>query len=232
MEAGILKWRERAKQVTMTFDELELIRQQAIKEDEEKRRLERIQLLMDKVPLRFQNKSFGDYQVTCQEQGRAKKIAQRFVKTFSDRQRDGSCIQLLGGPGTGKSLLSLIIYQELARAGYSVQYEPSTQFLKILQEKRFESSAAFEKLMEHYRKIDCLILDEVTEALTRDGAPSEYERNLLFSLIDARYQEKRCTLVISNRNKHELITRLGKPLTDRLSENGIMLIFNWQSYRQ
>jgi hypothetical protein len=49
---------------------------------------------------------------------------------------------------------------------------------------------------------------------------------------DVRYQAKRCSLMISNRNKPELIERIGEPSIDRLAECGATLAFTWQSYRQ
>ena len=233
MEARILKWQEMAKNKISSTEEFESIRRESMKRAEEIHVAENIQKLIGQVPLRFRHKSFSDYKTEFPEQIRVKKIAERFVETFQERSAVGTCVIFLGNPGTGKTLLSLIIYQQLARVGYRVHYESSLQFLKVLQEKRYESSVAFQSMLEYYRRPNLLILDEVTESVSKDGSPSEYDRKLLFDVINARYEKMQgCTLVISNRNKEELAKRLGQPMSDRLSENNITLTFGWNSYRQ
>ena len=113
-----------------------------------------------------------------------------------------------------------------------VEYQPSIHFLRLLQEKQFESYSALESQLEFYRELPFLIIDEVTEGCGKGAYPADWERHLFRVLIDARYQANRSTLIITNRNKAELIERLGEPAIDRLSENGIFLAFNWPSYRQ
>ena len=100
-----------------------------------------------------------------------------------------------------------------------------------MQEKKFESSAFFQAAINHYRNLPFLIIDEVTEGSGKDGFLAEWEKSILFSVIDARYQERKCTLIISNRTQADLLERLGQPIIDRLSENAIRLGFDWPSYR-
>ncbi|OAI45992.1 hypothetical protein AYO45_01920 [Gammaproteobacteria bacterium SCGC AG-212-F23] len=217
----------------MTYDDLDAYRQEALRKDQEKRRIEQIEQYLEKVPLRFKGKTFNDYHTHIPTQTRIKEITERFSSTFSDRLKNGCTLKLLGNPGTGKTLLSLIMYQTIAKMGYSVHYEPSLLFLKTLQEKRYESYAAYQAFIDFYKRVHFLVLDEITEAITKDGAPSEMERKLLFDVINARYELKeRCTVVISNRNATDLANRIGQSTDDRLSENGILLVFNWDTYRK
>ena len=233
MESRILKRHEKAKLGNPILSELDAIRIESIKRDAEKRNIDQIRKLLDKVPTRFREKNFSNFISEHSDQAKTKSICERFVLTFKKRLEEGNSLMFLGNPGTGKTLLSLIIYQSIVKAGFHAQYESSLSFLRILQEKRFESSAAFQSILDTYKRCDLLILDEVTESLTKDGFPSEYDQKLLFEVVNARYEiGNRCTIVISNRDKSELKNRIGNPVYDRLSENGITLAFNWDSYRQ
>jgi DNA replication protein DnaC len=87
-------------------------------------------------------------------------------------------------------------------------------------------------VLEDYSNIHFLIIDEVTEGFSgKSGTLSDWEKKMLFTLIDMRYSKNLCTLVISNRSLGEMIERLGATTYDRLTEKGLSLIFNWNSYR-
>lgn len=231
MKARMQKWKEENK--TPNIDNPENFRIESIKREQEKIRIEAIRQLLEKIPPRFRHKEFTDYATIFPEQARIKLICERFIATFQERLEQGSNAMFLGNPGTGKTLLSFIMYRAIVQKGFNVHYEPSLNFLKTLQEKRFKSPADFKAQIEHYKRAQILILDEVTESMNKTGCPSEHDKKLLFEVINARYEiAKCCTIIISNRDKKELTQRLGQPITDRLSENGMTLIFSWPSYRQ
>ena len=210
----------------------EALRIQSIQAAEAAWSHERTAQLLSKIPLRFRHKTWADFKVMYPGQLTVKKAAERFVATFDERLSEGTCLLFQGKPGTGKTFLSLLIYRALAERGVAVSYESSLHFLKAIQEKKFESHAGFNALIDHYRQLPLLIIDEVSEGCGKEGYLAEWERSLLFAVMDARYQEQRCTIVISNRSKPDLIERLGTPIIDRLSENGVMMGFEWDSYRQ
>lgn len=211
---------------------LEELRLESIRAEEEAQREQKIATLLAKIPLRFRGKTFENFKIIYPGQLTVRKTAQRFVETFSKRSKEGTCLIFQGKPGTGKTFLSLLIYRALAELGFSVAYESSLHFLKAIQEKKFESHGAFNAVLNYYRQLPLLIIDEVTEGCGKDGYLAEWERSILFAVIDARYQEQRCTIVISNRTKADMVDRLSTPIMDRLIENGIIAGFDWDSYRQ
>jgi len=159
-------------------------------------------------------------------------MAERFAKTFFERKKEGTPVKFVGKPGTGKTLLAFIIYQELVKAGYSVKYESSIEFIKDLLEMKFTAQREFTSHFKKFSQYDLLIIDEATESINKDGAPSEIEKQVLLKLINERYANQSCTLIITNRDNDELINRLGSPIVRRLTENGISLAFTWDVYRQ
>jgi len=232
MKARMLKWKAETNNVNQ-LSSLDDYRRESIQRDQERIRIDMINRSLEKIPPRFQGKDFKDYLTSCPEQSRVKLISERFIETFNDRLEQGSNVMFLGKPGTGKTLLSFVMYQALVKAGFTTHYESSLHFLKILQDKLYHSISDYNALITYYKKVQFLILDEVSEAINKSGVPSECDKKLLLEVINARYEAKHCcTLVISNRVKNELSYRLGEPIMDRLSENGIALVFNWSSYRQ
>lgn len=210
---------------------LEACREESNKIEAEKRKQDRIDAALKPIPLRFLNKTFANFLIECRAQAQIKNIIEHYAKSFLDRLKEGSCSIFSGFTGTGKTLLAFILYQHLVKQGFRVEYQPSLHFLRLLQEKQFESYHAFKNHLHYYEELPLLILDEVTEGCGKNAYPADWERHLLRVLIDVRYQVNRCTLIITNRSKKELIDRVGQPTIDRLSEKGVFLAFNWDSYR-
>lgn len=233
MEARIIKWQSLAEDRKATMDELDAIRQATLLEEQNKQRIERMEKFIDSVPMRFRRLSFNDYQTDTNhsQQINVKQIALRYAETFADRCQKGTSITMVGQPGTGKTFLSLLIYQAIVKQGYTACYEASLDVISHLLNLRFSEIAKFDTKFRQLSEVDFLVMDEVTESLSSHGMPSEPEKNLLLRLINARYENKKCTCVITNRPKMELANRLGQPTVDRLSEDGLSLFFNWPSYR-
>lgn len=216
-----------------TMDQIETLRAESVRVAEEKRRADQIKHQLEQISPRYRDKTFDDFNVDNADQARVKKVARQFVKTFEDRRQDGTCLKLQGNIGTGKTLIANIMLQALAKSGYSVHYEPSLRFLRKLQDKNYESDAALQATLDYYKRIQFLIIDEVTEGFGgKEGQLAGWEKQMLFTLVDTRYHKKLCTAVISNRSKEEIVERIGERTTDRLSENGITLAFTWESYRK
>lgn len=211
----------------------ELIRIDSVRREEKKRHHDRVQSFLQSIPPIFRENTFDHFNTDYPEQRNIKNIAQRFVDTAIARLEAGTNLILHGGSGTGKTMLSLIMCQGLAKAGYDVRYESSLQFLRLFRDKNFESHAAFDNLLNYYTRTQFLVIDEVTESRVTGNHLTNWEKEMLFALIDARYQQqKRCTFIISNQIKEKLIERLGDRIFGRLSQHSILLAFNWNSYRQ
>lgn len=178
--------------------------------EDEKKQNEYLEDVLNEIPLRFRHKSFADFEIECTAQAEVIKIIESYANTFRDRLLEGSSIIFLGVPGTGKTLLAFILYQHLVKSGFRAEYQPSLHFIRLLQEKQFESYHAFGSLLKFYKELPLLIIDEVTEGSGKGAYPADWERHLLRMLVDVRYQANRCTLIITNRSRKELIERLAR----------------------
>jgi len=232
MEARILKWQEKTKERNTTLDELDKIKQDSMEKSLAERREATIREALSKIPFRYQGKTFDDFKAESHDQIKIKNIITKYAETFSKRLKDGNNIIFSGEPGTGKTFLSLILYQCLVKRHFNCVYEPSLNFLRILQDKKFLGTNVFNTLLHFYIALPFLIIDEVTEGSGRSGDLTHWEQELLFKLIDGRYQKNHCTLIISNHSVESIRSRLSSRVLDRFLEKGIQLIFNWSSFRK
>ena len=84
------------------------------------------------------------------------------------------------------------------------------------------------KVIDAFASPDLLILDEVGVQFG-----SEFEKQLLFDVLNERYEKLKPSILLSNIPSEQLSDYLGERVTDRLRENGGALIgFNWDSYRK
>jgi DNA replication protein DnaC len=231
MEARVVQWKRGSDDTRSPMEFFAAMHEESNRLEAIKREQERVERFVLSVPYRYRGKSFEDYFSKSPEQTRVKQLTQRYAETFKDRLQDGMNLIFTGKPGTGKTCLSLIMFQAIVKSGFSAHYESSLLFLQNMLDMKFKSKSDFECKLESLTKIDFLIIDEVTESINAHGRPSEIEKQLFLKVINARYENRRCTLVITNRNEDGIVDRLGMPIYGRLKEGGLMFAFNWESFR-
>jgi DNA replication protein DnaC len=212
----------------LPYDEMRL---RLIKEDAVRIRSTQIEQCIEKLPPIFRDKTFDDFNVDYPEQMAIKSIAMRYAHTFQERQQSGTNLLFCGSPGTGKTLLALILYQALVRDGFRVHYEPTLQFLRVLQEKNLQSAKEFSNQLNFYKHAQLLIIDEATCGRVKGGELLAWEKETLFALMNMRYSQGLCTLFISNKDKMDFAHLLSERIAGRVMQSSITLAFNWPSYR-
>ncbi|ENO7364325.1 DNA replication protein DnaC, partial [Proteus mirabilis] len=61
---------------------------------------------------------------------------------------------------------------------------------------------------------------------------TDSERNILFEVINDRYEDLLPTILVSNLPVVDLQKMLGERVVDRLLQGGTVLTFNWPTYRR
>ena len=149
------------------------------------------------IPIRYQGLSFKDYQMTP-DNGEAIKLA------MSSIVDDKKGLFINGHCGVGKSMLVAIVANEAVRNGRTVFF---TSVPKLLQTIK----ATFDKdtgedtggLIQRLESVDLLIFDDLgSERAT------EWVAEILFSLINERYQNRKQTIFTSNLTLVEIAERL------------------------
>lgn len=201
-------------------------RQAELEQQHREREIEE-RIIRADIPMRFIGKTMADYKSATEAQCKVKAIAQDYVDRFAVHREKGSTLILAGTPGTGKSLLSMLIAQDICRKGIGVKYTTcSGMILAIRRTWGKEGEGRETDVLDGFKETNLLVLDEVGAQ-----AGTENEKNLLFEVLDARYAEMRPTIIATNLNKPAFQEFVGDRIWDRLVEVGRWVPFAWESYR-
>lgn len=180
------------------------------------------------IPLRFAHASFDNYEVSNGGQKLALDRCKEFCQSLIDDNKGQSLI-FMGAPGTGKTHLACAIAHEFMTKTYKSAL--FTDVPKLIREVRstWQKDAQFseKQVLKNLVEVDLLIIDEVGVQYGTDS-----ERNILFEVINGRYENMKPMILISNFAKDDLESFLGVRVFDRLREISKGVVFNWESYRK
>lgn len=201
-------------------------KEQEAKDKEEKGRAEARKIrVREKAGISKRNifKTFDDYICKNEGQSKAKNDCVKFAESFPS---DKSLI-MVGGVGTGKTLLASAILDSLAD-NYRCEIIKVIDVVRELKATWSKGAVDTEEnLIKYYSNLDLLILDEVGSQFGSDT-----EKLFIFDIIDGRYQEMKQTILISNLDINGIKDAIGERCVDRLREGGgSMIAFNWESSR-
>lgn len=180
----------------------------------------------DGIAKRFQRCSFGSYEVSNDNQATVKEILEAFARDFEMHFEEGTPVLLLGGVGTGKTHLACSIANEIAKRGYNSVFRSVAELIRSIRACWGSGGKEEAELIEFYKNVDLLIIDEVGVQ-----AGSDNERNILFDIINGRYEEMKPTILISNETIDGFTRTVGQRIASRLQQDGIFLPFSWSDYR-
>lgn len=177
------------------------------------------------IPTRFIDKSLENFEAKTEWQANAKAKVAHYIANLERFADQGRSLIFLGNVGTGKTHLAVSLLKAFLQKGGSGVFLSVSDLILDIRDSWGKGSAR-EKI-ELYASADLLVLDEVGVQAGTDN-----ERQILFSIINRRYNEVKPTVLISNLDIHSFKSFVGKRIFDRLKENGGDLIaFIGESYR-
>ncbi|WP_280568190.1 ATP-binding protein [Chromohalobacter sp. 296-RDG] len=183
------------------------------------------------IPRRFQRRTLQNFETDDHDRKEfALAACQRYVERFDDRLERGGGMVLTGSVGTGKSHLAYGIGNALLDQGYRVMGIDVYELIDLIKERAFSQKGGSEReaLKAFVGPLDLLILDEVGAQLGTD-----WERLMLFKIVNERYKAELPTIIVSNADAAGLTEYLGERIVDRMQEGGGMtLSLDWPSYRR
>jgi DNA replication protein DnaC len=149
----------------------------------------------------------------------AKRIAEEFAGAYPHVE---SGLLFLGTSGVGKTHLMIAIVNEvtLTKGRQALYVNFADLLMKIQSTFKSDSSESKEDVIGPYIDVELLALDEL-------GAtkPSEFARDMLYALLNARYNQRKITVATSNYldeppsgEREKLEDRIGYRLRSRLHE--------------
>lgn len=188
-----------------------------------------VSLMASGIPLRFRGATLDAYRTDTEGQAVALTECRDYVHGFERNWELGRSMMLLGDVGTGKTHLGCAIAQQVIRSyGASARYTMAIEIIRDIKMTFDKKSEQTER--DVYASLlapDLLVIDEVG---VQHG--SDFERQVLFEVVDSRYRQLMPTIVISNLGLAGLRKCLGDRAVDRLTDaGGPAVLFTWSSAR-
>lgn len=180
------------------------------------------------IPERFKDRTLQTYIADNDGQKKALAFAEQFLESYKEGKRGQSAI-FTGERGTGKTHIAIGIAHALITEHKSTAVYSTVQRLirSVRETWRRDSEKSETEVIALYASPDLLILDEVGIQ-----AGSENEKNILFDVLNERYETRRSTIMLTNLSVDECREFLGERVFDRMREDGGRFVaFNWESQR-
>lgn len=181
------------------------------------------------IPLRFQSKTFDNFEAADDKQSRVLRICKAYADKFNERYAAGGGLVMCGQPGTGKTHLACAIANQIMGAGRTAVFMTALHAVRRVKETYGQGSNETEReAIGKFFEPDLLILDEIGVQI---GSVTEH--NILFEIINGRYERVLPTILLSNLTEAEMESALGARVIDRMREGGgLVMAFDWQSKRK
>lgn len=180
------------------------------------------------IPERFHTRTLNTFKAENEGQRNALNFARAFADSFEQGPKTGRGAIFLGLPGTGKTHLAVGIGMQLMRQGRPVLFATVMRAIRRIKDtwargaEESESQAVAALVFP-----DLLILDEIGIQFG-----TETEKNLLFDVLNERYERRKSTLLLSNLPLDQVKAYLGERIFDRMREDGGEVVpFGWESQR-
>lgn len=141
------------------------------------------------------------------------------VGRFHREQLTG--LVLVGPAGTGKSFTAAALVRQ------AVDANPATTWRFVTVVDLLDDLKPDRAHLGHYTEPTLLVLDDVG----RERLATDWARETLFAVVDARWRNGRRTIVTSNFEPDALKVRLGEALVDRLIDGAVGVRFTGSSKR-
>ena len=146
------------------------------------------------LPERFRDRSLATFVCSTPGQAKAKAAAQRLAEAIVAGPPSGRSLMFVGRPGTGKTHLGAAMMRHLIGAGKTARYYTVQGFMRSVKDSWVKGSPSSESaVIGSVVAPDLLILDEVGVQFG-----SEFERQVLFDVLDQRYGARKGAVLISN----------------------------------
>lgn len=140
----------------------------------------------------------------------------------------GSMLGFVGNRGTGKTQMAVELMRQATAAERSALFTSAIGFfLKIKASFAKDAKQTELEVLGEFFRPHLLVIDEIGKR-----GDSAWEDNLLFELLNRRYNAMKDTVIISNMPKGEFEDYIKDSLTSRINETGGLVEFNWASFRQ
>ena len=173
------------------------------------------------VPERYSKESLDTYQITNEMQTTAAKAATNFL--HAAKCGEFKSLVMLGNAGTGKTHLACGIIREAGG-----KYRTAPEIVEEMRRaKSFTAAETEAEIIDYYGRVKLLVIDEIGR-----GISATDEKYVIYQLVNARYNTRKPTVLISNLGKSDFLQYIGVAAADRLVESAEICELKGESYRR
>ena len=203
---------ERLSSMTLVSEEETQAREQKEREEQKQKAYEN-----SGVGRRYWNLTMDDFRETPENAENRKAISDYIGSKSMDN------LWMVGATGTGKTFLGAMIIRELGGV-----YVKSYQLINdVLMSASYSAKESVNEIVNRYAGYRRLVIDEVGKSGNKDT-----EVNILWQILNERYENELPTVMISNLSKADLANYLGGHIVYRFAGCTKALVFTGDSWRQ
>ncbi|MCX7919040.1 MAG: ATP-binding protein [bacterium] len=202
-----------------------LITPQGAMECECKRRANTVmRLIAANIPPMYREKSLETFKTNTKAREKVFELAKKYIEDYTANQRG---LLFWGKCGTGKSHLAVAILKALIHKGYTGLFYNTITLLDAIR-ATYDSSdeSATWDLIDRVCDTDILVLDDLGAEKT-----SGWVNERLYAIVNKRYENRKTTIVTTNRDIPELKEQIGDRIYSRLVEMCFSIPFEGKDYR-
>jgi DNA replication protein DnaC len=166
-----------------------------------------------RLPRRFREVSFDREPVASMNDALLREV-RTYVRAIAERLDEGRGFWFVGGVGTGKTTLAMLISKAAMEAQRTVAIYSLPRLLALLRET-FDDDAQFSlnELIDRLCSVDLLHIDDVGAEQS-----SSWVLEQLYTIVNTRYEDGKALLLTTNLDRGELEAQIGHRTVSRIYE--------------
>jgi len=166
-----------------------------------------------RLPKRFQGVSFDREPIASMNRALTREV-ETYVRNIGENLDNGRGIWFVGGVGTGKTTLAMLISKAAMEADRTVAIYSLPRLLALLRET-YDDDAEFSlnQLIDRLCSVDLLHIDDVGAEQS-----SAWVLEQLYTIVNTRYEDGRAVLLTTNLDRQELEEQIGHRTVSRIYE--------------
>jgi DNA replication protein DnaC len=166
-----------------------------------------------RLPKRFRGVSFDREPVTSMNDALIREV-RAYVRNIDERLGAGRGIWFVGGVGTGKTTLAMLISKAAMEAQRTVAIYSLPRLLGLLRDTYGDDAEfSLNELIDRLCAVDLLHIDDVGAEQS-----SAWVLEQLYTIVNTRYEDGRSMLLTTNLDRKELEDQIGPRTVSRIYE--------------
>lgn len=193
----------------------------------ERQKLVNVQFAPVTIPIKFEGKTFADFQTTSPRLIDIKTAVFDYAEKAFSNFLFGKNLGLIGNYRTGKTLLMSILVQKFEE-DFSCKFINMNELMQEIKSSFDDNTSTVKSIIAKYRTVDYLFMDDIDKV-----KPTEYTREVMYAIVNYR-TENELPIIFAANNSLEILDAeyYGEAIISRLAdtEKSRIIRFNVENW--